>query len=374
MATDAALIEKREELKHRLVAGEYKTLVDIFLVWFERVLRKVTHRTKPLPLWLVTVVLCILVSSIIYPVIYIAGDWSAMLKIGESLGLEYRIGMLFAISTLILSIIVIIVINQYIGRLLALWRDGILDKTESIISLNDFEAWLKITCNWRLQLFVTIIMLILFVPSFLATNTLFGANIGYGILCAMIVQNMFVNIMLYQLLMVMLLSTRLRRYDLKLFSADPGSTELTSRLSGELGFFIYFIAIYAAILTLVSSQTGILSSFGFYFVLLFWLPIIALFILNQTSLSSIIRRAKWKTLNEIQARVEKLQETENYSDKETMEAINRLMNYHNEVKATRNSAVDLGTALNFINSLLLPLIAFILGNLDLVTSLFIKKP
>jgi hypothetical protein len=372
MSTDTALIEKRTELKRRLAAGEYKTLVDVFLGWFERVLRKLTRRTKPLPLWVVTFVLCVLVSSIIYPVIYIAGDWATMLKISESLNLEYGIGMLFAISTLILSIIVIIVINQYIGGLLALWRDTILDKTESMLSLNDFEAWLKTTYNWRLQFFITVIMLILFGPYFLATNTLFGTNIGYGIICAMIVQNMFVNIILYQLLMLILLSTRLRRYDLKLFSADPGSTELTSRLSGELGFFIYFVAIFAAILTLVVSQIGVLYSFGFYLVLFFWLPITALFILNQTSLSSIIRHAKWKTLNEIQAMVEKLQEGNNYSDKETMDAINRLMNYHNQVKATRNSAVDLGTALNFINSLLLPLIAFILGNLDLVMKMFTK--
>ena len=35
MSTDTALIEKREELKRRLASGEYKTLVDIFLEWFD---------------------------------------------------------------------------------------------------------------------------------------------------------------------------------------------------------------------------------------------------------------------------------------------------------------------------------------------------
>jgi len=99
-----------------------------------------------------------------------------------------------------------------------------------------------------------------------------------------------------------------------------------------------------------------------------------MFALNHTSLSSIIRRAKWKTLNEIQVKVEKLQAVENFEDKETMEAINRLMDYHDRVKATRNSALDFGTYLNFINSLLLPLLAFILGNLDLVLNLFTRNP
>jgi hypothetical protein len=99
-----------------------------------------------------------------------------------------------------------------------------------------------------------------------------------------------------------------------------------------------------------------------------------MFITNQNSLSKIIRRAKWKALNEIQAKVEKLQVVENFENKETMDAINRLMDYHDRVNATRNSALDFRTYLNFINSLLLPLLAFILGNLDLVLNLFARRP
>src|SRR5258705_13561946 len=99
-----------------------------------------------------------------------------------------------------------------------------------------------------------------------------------------------------------------------------------------------------------------------------------MFILNQTSLSSIIRRAKWKTLNEIQAKVEKLQEMENFADKETMDAIKRLMDYHDRVKATRNSALDFNTVLSFINSLLLPLLAILLGNLDRLMALLPQRP
>jgi hypothetical protein len=174
--------------------------------------------------------------------------------------------------------------------------------------------------------------------------------------------------------MFMLLLARMHGYDLRLFTADPSSSELISRLSGKFGFFLYFVAVYAATLTLISTWSGFMSSFGINLVLFLWLPIIAIFILNQTSLSSIIRRAKRKTLNEIQVKVEKLQTAKNFEEKETMEAINRLLDYHDRVKATRNSAIDLGTTLNFINSLLLPLFAFVLGNLDLVLNLFARKP
>jgi len=92
-----------------------------------------------------------------------------------------------------------------------------------------------------------------------------------------------------------------------------------------------------------------------------------MFALNQTSLSSIVRRAKWKTLNEIQARVEKIQATQNFEDKETMDGINRLLDYHERVNKTRNSAVDIRAILSFIIQLVLPLLVFLL---DDVISLF----
>jgi hypothetical protein len=116
------------------------------------------------------------------------------------------------------------------------------------------------------------------------------------------------------------------------------------------------------------------SSLGILIMIVWWVPLIALFILYQTSLASIIRRAKWKTLNEIQTQVEELRATGSLKDKETIEAINRLMDFHDRVKATRNSAIDSSTIINFINSLLLPLIAFLLGNLDKVLLLFSRKP
>ncbi len=175
--------------------------------------------------------------------------------------------------------------------------------------------------------------------------------------------------------MGILLAMMLRRYDLKLFAADPATSELVSRLSGELAIYVYIISFYFAIFTLndaafIPNQTTAAVAL----VLTFWSPIIALFVLNQTALSSIIRRAKWKTLNEIQAKVVKLQASENFESKETMDAINRLLDYHERVNKTHSSALDLRAYLNFINSLLLPLLAFLIGNLDKVLALFVRKP
>jgi hypothetical protein len=371
MTTDTALIEKREELKRRLTAGEYKTLVDVFLAWINRIIQKITRRSKPLPLWLITVTLSLVLALLGFATTFISGDLTNFRNVAESFGL----GVLSIISLSVLNIATVIVINQSIGRIFVLWRDDILDATESTRSLQEFEDWLEKACNLRLHFLVTIFGgLLLGLSSMALYGTLLGAFVGYGFTFDLIIVNLFTAAFLYQFSMVILLPTILRRYDLRLFAADPATSELLSHLSGELAFFVYFVAVYSALFTLASVVQGTSQAAGIFLVLSLWLPIIAVFTLNQTSLSSIIRRAKWKTLNEIQAKVEKLQATENFEDKETMDAINRLMDYHDRVKATRNSAIDLGTTLHFINSLLLPLLAFLIGNLDLALSLFKKQP
>ena len=376
MSTDTALLEKREELKHRLAAGEYKTLVDVLFAGTDRLVRKITRRSKLLPIWLIAVTWMIVLAIVIFLILYLADDLTAPSSMTKALRLDYEWGLLLLlISPSLMNIFGLILINHYIAQIFVLWRDDLIDATESFVSLNQFEDWLEKICNRRRHFLVAVISGLLGSLYIVITMSKYlGFSLGYGIaLTSMVVTTVGLSFF-YLFFMVIFLSVRLSRYDLKLFAADPASSELLSRLSHVLSLFIYFISVYAAYLTLGVASIGLLPSVGIFPVLFLWGPIIAMFILNQTSLSSIIRRAKWKTLNEIQARVEKLQAMENYSDKETMDAINRLMDYHDRVKRTRNSAIDLGATLNFINSLLLPLLAFLIGNLNLVLSLFKRQP
>lgn len=372
MTTDTALIEKREELKRRLAAGEYKTLVDVFLAWFDRLVRKIIRRSRPLPTWHLTIILILTIIMVSFIVVYTAGDLGATSNHLQALGAS-RIAMAISVGTL--AIFSPIEINNHIRRTILLWQHNIIDITESTSSLDDFEDWLKKTCNWRLCLLVTIVGGLVGGLYFVTIiSAQLGIFVGYGVISTYIILSMFSTAFIYLLLAVVLLSARLRQYDLKLFAADPSSSELVSRLSGELNFLVYFVSFYAAIVTLLFAWGGFLQSFVIILLPGLWLPISTMFILNQTSLSSIIRRAKWKTLNEIQAKVEKLQVSNDFGNQETMEAIKRLMDYHDRVKATRDSALDFRAYLSFINSLLLPLLAFILGNLDLVLKLFGRNP
>jgi hypothetical protein len=376
MPTNTALIEKREELKRRLAAGEYKTLVDIFLEWFDRLIRKITRHTKQLPIWLITTILCLVITLMNFVSVNVAGNLTAYSNNIELLGVGYGLGALIIISPGILAIVSPIAFNQYIGRILVLWRHDIIDMTDSEASLDEFADWLEKTCNWRLHLLVTIVGGLLgglYLTAIISTRV--GIFVGYSAILTNIILSMFSSAFVYLLLvLVVFLSARLRRYNLKLFAADPSNSEIVFRLSSELSFVVYFVAVYAAIVTLLFAGGGVLTSFVIILIPGLWLPIVAMFILNQTSLSSIIRRVKWKTLNEVQGKVEKLQTSKNFGNQETMDAVKRLMDYHDRVKATRDSALDFRAYLGFINSLLLPLLAFILGNLDLVLKLFGMNP
>src|SRR6185369_7097120 len=114
MTTDTALIEKREELKRRLVAGEYKTLIDAFLEWIDRLIRKVTRQSKALPIWLITGILCFVLTLIALTAIYVADDWSNLFHLGELMGFEYTAIVLRLLFNYVFYIASAVVINQYI--------------------------------------------------------------------------------------------------------------------------------------------------------------------------------------------------------------------------------------------------------------------
>jgi hypothetical protein len=372
MIRDTALIEKREELKRRLTAGEYKTLVDVFLKWFDKQFQKITRQPKPLSIWAITIILTAAINLIGFIAVNVIDDTVFVLEFLRS---NEILGLLTVILASFLAIASAIVINQYVNRIFIFWSDNVFDLIESVDSLMRFEDWLQRVSNRKLHLFVTIAGGIIAGGgmSFLISERV-GVFIGYATTFTNIAVSMFSAAFVHLLFMVVFLSASLQHYDIKLFGTDPSSSKIVYRLSNELSFVSFLVAIYAAVLTLIAAWGDFLPSFGVFVILFLWLPIIALFTLNQTSLSRIIRRVKWKTLNEVQTKVEKLQTAKNFGNLETMDAIRRLTDYHDRVKATRDSALDFRTYLSFFNSLLLPLLAFILGNLDLVLKLFASTP
>jgi hypothetical protein len=114
---------------------------------------------------------------------------------------------------------------------------------------------------------------------------------------------------------------------------------------------------------------------GFVISLLVISPMVIMYAAGQYHLSDVIVRAKWKILNEVQTKIEELSNQEEIPDKETLDRLSKLMDYHDRIKSTPNSALNLRVSLNFLNSLLLPILAFVLANYsDVVQAITGKAP
>jgi hypothetical protein len=361
MTEETALLEKRAELKRQLVAGEYKTLVDVILDGTGRFIQKLTRNPEPLPFWYSAVVIALVTLLI--------GFFTSIL-LGEFYSLRREM-ILFDLVTVGIVLAFVIAGRIYFDIVFAIC-DHLLDAIESVADLANLQRWLAAIFNIKKQLFFSLAYVIFF--SFYVSISfvvIIGDFAGFGSTILVVIVNFQGGMIVYYLLPAIALPARLSRYQFKLYAADPSSSEVIDHLSDMLNSFVYVTAVLVTIATLIFAFLEVLILANIIImVLLFWGPLAIFFIINQYALRKIITRAKWKTINEIQAEVEELQAGGKLTDKETMEALNRLMDYHNRIRATPNSALNLRATLSFLNSLLLPLLAFVLANLDEVLGLF----
>jgi hypothetical protein len=128
---------------------------------------------------------------------------------------------------------------------------------------------------------------------------------------------------------------------------------------------IYLSAVVSALLTLVVVATKTFLTLTIFLLLIpLWGVTSFFFVMIQLSLAKIITKKKDETLNNIHKKMDSLKIGQNFMDEKTREAFNWWMDYYKKVKGTRNSAMNPGSTLGFLNSLLLPLLTFALTNLN----------
>ena len=186
------------------------------------------------------------------------------------------------------------------------------------------------------------------------------------------VEAMWVGYYLYPF--YLMFPPQLHRYHFDLYTTDPSSSEVVGRLSRLLSFILYVTMGFIILLMIGLGLFDILSEKtllpGFLISLVVFSPMVIMYAAGQYHLSDVIVRAKWKMLNELQTKIEKLSGGEEIPDKDALDRLSKLMDYHDRIKATPNSALNFRASLNFLNSLLLPILAFILANLDKVIDVF----
>jgi hypothetical protein len=215
--------------------------------------------------------------------------------------------------------------------------------------------------------------LLLPAPGFFIISKAPGNPVGLGVVIQTVISQIILGMGIYFSALFFNLPIRLSRYRFKLYAADPASSGLVHQLSSMFTTSLYLFAMLvtlAMLLTAVFAIGGRLPPIVFLRYLILLGVIVYLFVSIQVSLSRIITTAKYNTLSKVQVQIERLQADAKLSDKETRETLNWLMDYHDRVRATRNSALDLRAILNFVNSLLLPLVAFVLTNLQTIKALF----
>jgi hypothetical protein len=368
MSETLSLQEKRNELKWQLTSGKYQTLVGRMCGGASRLVQRITRTSKPLPIWYGAVVIGLSLVLIFGLLSLLTGE--ADLYRDSYNGISGA--RLFAGSCLFiwLSLGYLLALNRRYQSISAQVAEQLLDMLESESDLADIQQWLLGWTRIRRPLLVAIVYMMVVGPySVVFLSSYLGVFIGIGGIYLHIVIGIFLGIGFYYFYLFGLLPLRIRKYRFKLFAADPSHSKAITCLLDIFNANAYLAALLLASGMLLGFLSGVLPVYGIVVVLLGWVPLIVIFILHHSALAEIITTAKWAMLYEIQAKIEQLQVQAGILTEETLGQIEKLLNYHDRIATTRNSALNLRTGLSFVNSLLLPLLAFVLGNLDKIFAL-----
>ena len=355
------LAAKQAELKENLAADAYPSLTTYFLDGTEKLIQKVTRNRNPLPLWYKGTAYTLLVwlLSLLIILLFPSYDFP-----------QYDV-FLAGFTIMLVTSIGVILTHEMYDLLMKTLRYTAVDSISSIEDLDKLDRWLRNLFNLRKQFFFGAIFAFVIVPPiiFLWNQIRGGATLDTMLVGFLVVFQAIFGI--YIVVAIFLVPGELLRYQFDIYALDPASSELIQRLSGALNRTMFVLAVLLAIITYwLFSFTLLDDNVAIFLVLLAWLLIILVFINGHYSLATIIRRVKWKKLNELQDKITAVERDGDLTTKDTTDALKNLMDYHDRIRNTRNSAFDVRSGLGFVNSALLPLLAFVLANITDVIGFF----
>lgn len=303
--------------------------------------------------------------------------WLISILQGHSLNTEEIYLMMWAAGTGALALIA----NKVnIRTFLDTFQESLLDKMLISSDVEHLGKWLDVNFGiWKpliSGLLIGPLLAWLLYGSWLENREAAGlqADFQAGVFATIVlagIQSIWVGYYLYPFYVAF--PSRLHRYQFDLYAPDPSSSEVVGRLSRLLTYILYVTLAYIVQLTVGLTLLGVLTEqtplAGFVFSVFVWLPTVILYAAGQYHLSDLISRAKWRMLNEVQAKIESLYAEEDIPSKERLDRLEKMMDYHDRIKATPNSALNFRASLNFLNSLLLPVLAFVIANLDTVVEM-----
>lgn len=360
MSEDTKLLEKREELKRQLQNGEFDLLPTVILNRIGRIIQRLTRSPEPLSSWYSTALITFLLVSI----------WALTLLTQHGFACLPECDYVYYILAItIVAGFSMNVASKSTLMLFSTLRESTLDSIQSVQDLEDLHSSLAALSNLRGQLFLSLLYVlfdqVLVLPHVLSANNL---SLTFELGVSNITLRIVISFLFYVFIWYLVLMLRLREYQFKLYSANPSRSTVIAKLSDRLGRMVLYAAAGLALGTLINLlwQSKPSDEILIAILMLWWTVILTAFFSYQSALEKIITHAKWRTLDDIQSKVEQLQAMQHIPDKDTLEQIRSLMDYHDHIEATPNSFFSLREILLLVQSLLLPLIAFVLGNIEQV--------
>ncbi|NTW45292.1 MAG: hypothetical protein HGB14_12905 [Anaerolineaceae bacterium] len=326
------------------------------------------NEERPLPWW-VSVVVVALASQIPTLLMTVSFDetqrwrdfhlgflWMGYILLGLSAILIARIGVVYLFRN----------VNSYV-----------VDKIQRLEDLQDLEKVLKYVWlrerSRKYVMFFTLAFSVLWSISF---SNIYADYLGvsffefgYGLIVGAIVFGILAAPALFMEAWFFIFILHVGSYKFQLNETAPVYSEVVQRFSRTTTNLLYSFALFIAFSTYAVSFDPASGEFNVRAVLLVaiigWVPTTIYFMGSQVSINRIITSAKWDALNRIQNEIGKLHNGD-IVDKDTVETINRLMEYHTRIRTTPNSTLGFSTGLNFVNQLALPFIGLLLTNLDKV--------
>jgi hypothetical protein len=241
-------------------------------------------------------------------------------------------------------------------------------KTEQ--DVHDLQAWAK---QWlgriTLQFLFNFVFACVLAP--LGFYALYRTtHFSIGVILIFFINFFHLGANVYGLISLIGFLLRLRNWSLMLYPDDPGSSPILLQLSEQLRDYILqysFLVTVFMLLVLVAVGLNIITIVVF--MIFNWIPILTLFLLGHYAFSSLITRVKYERMGELQSEIMKLSNLGKTDTKATTQIMS-LMDYHDRVKATKNSLINSQAIINLIGSLALPSLAILIQAWPYVQNLF----
>jgi hypothetical protein len=357
MPKDIELVKRRRELKQEITSGMHLLLMGLIFEYTNRFLQKFNRKGIAPPFYSTVIAAAFLIQLVQVPGLLIAMLLKEVHQYSE----------LFVIGSLSIEVgfLGVLVAKLNINYVLQNLRDHVVDAIECVDDLNDLGSCLSNFWSLSKQLSSAV-----FLGMIAGALTVFGVSrtlehfIGVGFTISVLLAWIIAIIPVYYLCLMAILPLRLSHYHYNLFEANPIRSDVLRHLSLTLRNYTYVIAFFIAFDTFFYGLNSSTRSLNIIMLTVGWIPLTVQFISNRSALKSIARNAKWKTLQEVECKIKKIQSEADLANKETMECITRLMDYHDRINATYDTTLEVRARVGFLNQLLLTLLAAILANIN----------